>query len=88
MLKLRLRAARVSVRTRFHGEGSVLAETVRVACEGVETRLEIESDEDPAAIAKLARVAEAGCFVMRAVRDPTPVSYAVSLNGLALSLDD
>jgi len=85
-LKLELRAARVRVRVRFHGEGSVLAETVRVRCEGVETTLEIDSPEDPVKIAKLARLSEAGCFVIQSLRQPTTVDYAVTLNGAPLPL--
>ncbi|HYU17340.1 MAG TPA: hypothetical protein VEQ11_01445 [Chloroflexota bacterium] len=86
MLKLSLRAARVRVTARFWGEGSVTAETVQTHCSGVETWLELESDEDPAGLAKLARLAEAGCYVIQTVRDPTPVEYAVTLNGAPLDL--
>lgn len=86
-MKLELRAARARVRVRFHGEGSVLAETVRSSCESVEATLEIDSDEDPAKIAKLARVSEAGCFVIQTIRRPTPVSYGVLLNGRELRID-
>ena len=81
MLHLNIQAARVRVRTVFWGEGSVRAETVETRCSEVETVLEIDSDEDPAAIAKLARVSEAGCYVIQSLRRPTPVSLKVALNG-------
>lgn len=81
MLKVNLKKARAKVKTNFWGEGSVRAETVRVRCSGVETLLELESDDDPAQIAKLARLAEAGCYVIQTIKNPSPVSYRVLLNG-------
>ena len=86
MLKLNLKTARARVRMRFRGAGSVKAETVETGCNGVETRLEIESDEPPEKIAKLARLAEAGCYVIQTVRHPTSVAYEVALNGRPLAL--
>ena len=86
MLKLNLKAARARVRTRFRGAGSVRAETVETGCNGVETLLAIESDEAPERVAKLARLAEAGCYVIQTVRNPTPVAYEVTLNGQPLRL--
>lgn len=74
------------VRARFWGEGSVRAETVRAGCESIEALLELESNEDRAALAKLARLAEAGCFVMQTLRAPAATSYAVTLNGAPLDL--
>lgn len=63
-----------------------MAETVHTSCTGMETRLEIESEEDPSKIAKLVRVAEAGCYVIQSLKNPTPVSFQVSLNGKTLDL--
>ncbi|MBI2370955.1 MAG: OsmC family protein [Deltaproteobacteria bacterium] len=85
-LNVRLRAARVVVEARFYGQGSVLAETVQVRCEGIQVKLELESDADPALLAKLARLSEAGCFVIQTIRQPTPTTYAVTVNGLPLDL--
>lgn len=85
-MKLKVDKARVKVKSTFWGEGSVRAETVRTECSGVETCLEIDSPEDPALIAKLARVAEAGCYVIQSLRNPIPVSLRVSLNDQALAL--
>ncbi|MBI4464472.1 MAG: OsmC family protein [Acidobacteria bacterium] len=86
LLKIRVGKLRAKVRTRFWGEGSVRAETVRTGCAGIETTLEMESDEDPAQIAKLARVAEAGCFVIQTLKNPAPVTYRVVLNGKPLKV--
>ena len=72
------------MKTNFRGGGSLMAETIHTSCTGVETHLEIESQEDSAKIAKLARVSEAGCYVIQTLRNPTPVSLQVSLNGQEL----
>lgn len=58
-----------------------MAETVSTSCTGVETVLELESEEDRAEIAKLARLAEAGCYVIQTLKNPAPVTYRVMLNG-------
>jgi len=84
MLGLIIEGAKVRVKTVFWGEGSVRAETVDTSCSKVETILEINSNEDPKMIAKLARVSEAGCYVIQSLRRPTPVSLEVSLNGARL----
>jgi len=81
MLKLNVRKARAKIKITFWGEGSVKKETVEVKCTGVDSVLEIDSDEDPAKIAHLARVSEAGCYVIQSLRNPTPVSYRVMRNG-------
>jgi uncharacterized protein (DUF169 family) len=81
MLKIDVRGARARVRARFSGSGSVRAETVATSCEGVEIELFIDSDEEPSRIARLARLAEAGCFVIQTVRAPASVSMSVVLNG-------
>ncbi|MFQ5850595.1 MAG: OsmC family protein [Candidatus Binatia bacterium] len=86
MLRVKIEKAKVTVKTNFWGGGSLMAETVHTSCTGVETCLEIESEEDPSKIAKLARVAEAGCYVIQTLRNPTPVSLQVSLNGQDLSI--
>lgn len=84
MLHLNIKKAKVTVKTNFWGGGSLVAETIHTSCSGVESRLEIDSEEDPSKIAKLVRVAEAGCYVIQTLRNPTPVSFQASLNGQEL----
>ncbi len=81
MLHLNIKKAKVKVKTNFWGGGSVMAETVHTSCTGVETRLDIESEEDPSKIAKLVRIAEAGCYVIQTLKNPTSTSLQASLNG-------
>ena len=86
MLKLEVKSAKARVRGRYFGSGSIKAETVSTGCEGIETELTIESDEDPEKIAQLVRVSEDGCFVIQSLRRPTPVSMSVRLNGTEINV--
>jgi hypothetical protein len=85
MMKIVVRKGRVHVTMRNKTEGSVLQGTVKATCLGIETRLELESDEPPERIAELVRVAENGCYTMQALLDKVPISSSVTLNGAALS---
>jgi len=76
--------ARVHVSMRNRQEGSVLQGTVKTSCLGIETRLELESDEPPERVAALVRNAENGCFTMQALLTPVPFTRAVTLNGSLL----
>jgi hypothetical protein len=87
MLKMKVDKARMHVTTRFRVEGSVLNDTVQAEMVGVETRLELESPEPPAKIARLVRNAERGCFVMQGLLKPVPITGATVLNGQPLERD-
>ena len=84
MLKTHIDKAKVSVIARFKNEGSVLRETVQAQGLGVETRCEITSTEAPEKIAKVVRNAEAGCYVIQTIRQPTAVKSEYLLNGAPL----
>lgn len=81
MLKVHIDNAKVFVTARFKNEGSVLRETVQAEGLGVETRCEITSKEPPEKIAKVVRNAEAGCYVIQTIRNPTEVKSEYALNG-------
>jgi organic hydroperoxide reductase OsmC/OhrA len=83
MLKTHIDKAKVFVTARFKNEGSVLRETVQAQGLGVETRCEITSSEAPEKIAKVVRDAEAGCYVIQTIRQPTQVKSEYVLNGAA-----
>jgi organic hydroperoxide reductase OsmC/OhrA len=83
MLKTHIDKAKVFVTARFKNEGSVLRETVQAEGIGVETRCEITSSDAPEKIAKVVRNAEAGCYVIQTIRNPTEVKSAYTLNGMA-----
>jgi hypothetical protein len=81
MLKTHIDKAKVFVTARFKNEGSVLRETVQAEGLGIETRCEISSGEPAEKIAKVVRNAEAGCYVIQTIRNPTPVKSEYALNG-------
>jgi organic hydroperoxide reductase OsmC/OhrA len=83
MLKTHIDKVKVFVTARFKNEGSVLRETVQAQGLGVETRCEISSAEPPEKIAKVVRNAEAGCYVIQTIRQPTEVKSQYLLNGAA-----
>lgn len=84
MMKVSVNKARVHVSMRNRQEGSVLQGSVKTNCLGIETRLELESDEPTERIAALVRNAENGCFTMQALMNPVPITSTVSLNGMRL----
>jgi uncharacterized OsmC-like protein len=81
MLKVQIDQVRMKVRIHYRDEGSVLANTVKSQCVGVEAELQLESREDPARIARVVHNAENGCFVHQALTKPVPVRSNVVLNG-------
>jgi organic hydroperoxide reductase OsmC/OhrA len=87
MLKTHIDKARVVVTARFKNEGSVLRETVQAQGLGVETRCEITSNDAPDKVAKVIRNAEAGCYVIQTIRQPTPVKSEYALNGARFEPD-
>jgi organic hydroperoxide reductase OsmC/OhrA len=84
MMKVSVNKVRVHVSMRNRQEGSVLQGTVQTTCLGIETRLELESDEPQEKITALVRNAENGCFTMQALMNPVPVTSRVTLNGTTL----
>ena len=84
MMKVAIDKARVYVTANFKVEGSVLAQTVRASLDGVQTRLEVASNDPPERVAGVVRNAENGCFVMQALLNPVPVTSSVLLNGSGL----
>ena len=84
MMKVSVNKARVHVTMRNKQEGSVLQGTVKASCLGIDTRVELESDEPAERVAALVRNAERGCFTMQALLEPVRFTTAFSLNGLPL----
>ncbi len=87
MMKVSVRKARVHVSMRNRQEGSVLQGTVKASCLGIETRLELESDEPRERVVAMVRNAENGCFTMQALMTPVPITGTVTLNGTSLPIE-
>jgi len=86
MMKVSVNKARVHVAMRNQQEGSVLQGTVKAGCLGIETRLEMESDEPPERVAAMVRNAENGCFSMQALLEPVRFTSTITLNGSTLRI--
>jgi organic hydroperoxide reductase OsmC/OhrA len=84
MMKVSVGKARVRVTMRNKTEGSVLQGSVKASCLGIESPLELESDESPERIAAMIRNAENGCFTMQALLEPVRLASTVTLNGSPL----
>ena len=87
MLKVQIDKVRMKVTVRYRVEGSVLANSVKGQCLGIESELYLESKEDPATIARVIYNAQNGCFVHQALTNPVPVQGNVMLNGSEIKVD-
>jgi hypothetical protein len=81
MLKAEITSARCRVKGHWTSEGSVFAGTITSACHGIESELEVESDDDPALIAAVLRNAEGGCYAQALVQQPVPYTGTAKVNG-------
>jgi uncharacterized OsmC-like protein len=84
MMKVSLRDTRITVRSGFRTDGSVLRGTVKASTVDFEVEIEVDSDDPPEKVAACIEAAENGCFVMQAIRNPTEVKRTVRLNGKVL----
>lgn len=87
MMKVSVNKARVHVSMRNRQEGSVLQGTVKTICLGIETRLELDSDESPERVVALVRNAENGCFTIQALMTSVPITSTVTLNSISLPIE-
>lgn len=88
MMKIPIQKARVHVAMRNKTEGSVLQGTVQATCLGIDTRVELESDQPSARVAAVIRNAEHGCFTMQALLAPVEITTAIALNGAPLTVGE
>lgn len=88
MLKVNFTSARCTVKAHWTSSGSVFAGTISSQCHGVETHVEIESDDDVSRIAALLRNAEGGCYAQSAIQQPVGVVGTATLNGEAINYED
>ena len=82
------REAHVEQTTRFFCKGAIKPGTIQSGCAGLETRIEIDSDEPPERIRQLVKLAQYSCFTRGALRDPVPMEVNVQLNGSTLTIDE
>ena len=84
MTKMNVKSIRVEQVTRFFREGSMVMGTMRAGGLGVESKVEIESDEPEDKIRKMMRVGEQSCFALGSLTGVVPTETHLTLNGMAL----
>ena len=68
-------------------KGSVRDQSLHGGAKGLETHVEIDSDEPPERIRELVRMAEQTCFTLGAWTQAVPTSTTVKLNVEPLEVD-
>lgn len=76
--------ASVSQTTRFIRGGSFLAGDIYGEPGGIDTNIEVDSDEPAEKIANLVKLAEQSCFAIQSMMQNTEVSATATLKGEAL----
>lgn len=77
---------KITIDGEYFSEGSILRGDHRGGAESIGVRVDVESDQPADVIANIVREAEAGCFTLGAIRNPTPVTIAATLNGASVDL--
>lgn len=86
MTKTRIGKAKVRVLIHWYLTGSVIKGTVDSGCKGVETHLEVESDDDPEKVRHVVRLSKKGCFAEQLVVRPVPLTGSITINGAPFTL--
>ena len=72
---------RLQQTTRFYRDGSALAGTIVGGPAGLETSIDVESDESPERIRRLVDMAEASCYALQSLLQNMEVTSVFTLNG-------
>lgn len=83
-----IKSVRLEQVTRFFMRGSALAGTMRGGGLGLETHIEVESDEPPDKIRQYIKMGEQTCFTLQSLIEPVPTETHVKLNGEELELEE
>ena len=85
-MKMDVRNVRVKVAAQYHRAGSILAGTATAGCDGIRTELSLDCDESQERVVQLIRMAEASCFTIGTIREPTPCELVATVNGEAVEI--
>jgi hypothetical protein len=86
-LQIEPKNVRITITARYSRDGSVIAGTARTLCDVIKTQLSLDSDEPPERLAQLIKMAEATCFTLTALRNPSPVALEARVNGQPFDLE-
>jgi organic hydroperoxide reductase OsmC/OhrA len=75
---------KISIDAEFFSEGSLLRGDRRAGAESISVNVIVEGDHSPEFVERLVKEAEAGCFTINALRNPSPVTVSATLNGTPL----
>ena len=81
MLNVELKSLRAHIVAHEEVSGALLADNIRGGCTLIETAYELESDAEPAVIAKLLRNAHNVCIVGNTIRNGVEQRNEFRLNG-------
>ena len=87
MMKMSVSNVRVKVSAQYHRAGSVLAGTAKAGCDSIRTELRLDTEEPSDRIADLIRMAEASCYTIGALREPTPCELVALVNDKPFEVD-
>lgn len=82
--KVSYRKARITQTARYLRGGSVLKGDIFGAPGGIETTIDVDSDEPPEKIARVVRMAENSCFTIQSLMQSMEVTAKATLNGQPL----
>ncbi len=88
MLGVAIKSAKMYIAGTWSIQGSIYQQTRTSKMEKVETRVEVESDDDAELVAAVLRSASAGCYAEQALKHPVPIDETVLVNGEAFEIDD
>jgi hypothetical protein len=81
MMKIEVRNLKIKVDAQFHRAGSIMAGTASAGADQIQLEAIFDADAPEERLRELVRVAEASCYTAGALREPTPVGLAATING-------
>ena len=81
MIHIEYSRARIQQMARFYRDGSALAGTLTGGPLGLETQIDVVSDEPPERIRHLVDMAEASCFALQSLMRNVEVTSTFTHNG-------
>ena len=84
MTRIAYSKVRLQQTTRFYRDGSALAGTIVGGPAGLETTVNVQSEEPPERVRRLVDMAESSCYALQSLVQNMEVTSVFTLNGEAL----
>lgn len=72
---------KITIDGEYFSEGSILRGDRKAGAESILINISVEGDYSSELISQMVAEAEAGCFTLNALRNPSPVTVSATLNG-------